>query len=341
MGWVQAASPVTSHDRARMTPDPAPSDLGTKLHRARESRGVSLSRIADATKIPIAILRALEHNDISLLPGGVIGRGFVRSFATEVGLDPEATVTQLVAQFPTDSVTVGYPRSERPAQNEVVETRRSAPRTLLVLTGGVVLLAAFPVYFATRARTRNHAVVRRLSDAAMTEAARSQLAPPPIMAGAPMPVRVPTGSAAPSAAVVSAAPEPPPADGIPAAVPEIPAPQLTSTTTAGSIAAARADENPSTEKPATEQMGRLVVVLAALRPSWVIATVDGQKSVNRLLDAGERETFTGDDVVVTAGDAGAIVIKVNEATERPLGRTGETLTAHLNRTNLKKYLAER
>jgi uncharacterized protein DUF4115 len=83
------------------------------------------------------------------------------------------------------------------------------------------------------------------------------------------------------------------------------------------------------------------VVLAAIRPTWVIATVDGQKAVSRLLDVGERETFTGDDVVVTAGDAGAIVIKINEATERPLGPTGETLTAHLNRTSLKKYLTER
>jgi len=53
---------------------------------------VSLRQIANATKISIAALEALERNDISRLPGGIFSRAFVRSYAVEVGLDPETTI---------------------------------------------------------------------------------------------------------------------------------------------------------------------------------------------------------------------------------------------------------
>src|SRR5438876_723781 len=43
-------------------------DFGTKLREARERRGVSLRTIADATKISVAVLEALERNDVSPLP---------------------------------------------------------------------------------------------------------------------------------------------------------------------------------------------------------------------------------------------------------------------------------
>src|SRR5919206_5131652 len=84
-------------------------DFGTKMKRAREARGVSLRQIATATKISVAALEALERNDISRLPGGIFSRAFVRSYAIEVGVDPEQTVREFLAQFPHDSVTAGSP----------------------------------------------------------------------------------------------------------------------------------------------------------------------------------------------------------------------------------------
>ena len=47
----------------------------------------------------IASLEALERNDPSRLPGGIFARAFVRSYAAEVGLDPEATVREFVERF--------------------------------------------------------------------------------------------------------------------------------------------------------------------------------------------------------------------------------------------------
>jgi cytoskeletal protein RodZ len=75
------------------------SDFGGKLREARERRGVSLRDIAAHTKFSIASLEALERNDSSRLPGGIFARAFVRSYAAEVGLDPEATVREFVERF--------------------------------------------------------------------------------------------------------------------------------------------------------------------------------------------------------------------------------------------------
>src|ERR1019366_1793752 len=104
-----------------MAADRTFSGFGATLREAREWRGVSLRQIANATKISIAALEALERNDISRLPGGIFSRSFVRSYAIEVGLDPEATIQAFIAQFPNDSVTAGHPTSGQVEDNESLE----------------------------------------------------------------------------------------------------------------------------------------------------------------------------------------------------------------------------
>ena len=79
------------------------SDFGTALREARERRGITLRQIADHTKISIASLEALERSDASRLPGGIFARSFVRSYAAEVGLDPDATVEAFLDRFGDDA----------------------------------------------------------------------------------------------------------------------------------------------------------------------------------------------------------------------------------------------
>src|SRR3979490_2472817 len=107
-----------------MAVDRTSSDFGGKRREARERRGVSLRQIANATKIAVSVLEALERNDISRLPGGIFGRAFVRSYAVEVGLDPEETIQDFIAQFPADSVTAGHPTSAHVEDHEAHESDR-------------------------------------------------------------------------------------------------------------------------------------------------------------------------------------------------------------------------
>ena len=66
-------------------------DFGGSLRAARERRGVTLRDISKTTKISIPTLEALERDDPSRLPGGIFMRAIVRSYAAEVGLDPDRT----------------------------------------------------------------------------------------------------------------------------------------------------------------------------------------------------------------------------------------------------------
>lgn len=69
------------------------SSFGETLKRERELRQISLREIAEATKINLRYLDALERDDFRHLPGGVFNKGFVRAYAQFIGIDPESMVT--------------------------------------------------------------------------------------------------------------------------------------------------------------------------------------------------------------------------------------------------------
>ena len=64
-------------------------EVGQKLFAARQRRGLTLDDIARTTKIPVALLDAIERDDDARLPQGFFTRGFVRTYAIEAGLDPQ------------------------------------------------------------------------------------------------------------------------------------------------------------------------------------------------------------------------------------------------------------
>jgi len=128
------------------------SGFGDRLREARERRGLSLRQIANATKISMITLEALERNDIARLPGGIFSRGVVRSYAIEVGLDPESTIEEFMGQFPHDSVTAGHPTTTQVEDHEAVESDRRMATTFLRLILISVPVAAFVIYFAMHGR---------------------------------------------------------------------------------------------------------------------------------------------------------------------------------------------
>jgi cytoskeleton protein RodZ len=276
------------------------SDFGTKLRAARERKGVSLRQIASKTKISIALLEALERNDVARLPGGIFSRAFVRSYAAEVGLDPETTIQEFVAQFPHDSVTAGHPTSAQVEDFETVENDRRMATTVLSILAISIPLAGAVVYFS---------MINRRA--------------PAVSEVAPVAVSPTTGSASEPAPAVEPAPT---------AVPPVTPPPATkpATTPPASTPA----------QPADAVSDRLTIGLSARGPVWVSATVDGQKTISRLLQAGEKQTIeVKREMVITAGDAAALALTLNGANARPLGKAAEVVTVRINLTNYKDYLA--
>ena len=68
--------------------------LGEKLRREREVRGVSLQEISKATRIHENFLYALEENDFGAFPATVFITGFLRNYATHLGLDADKIVAE-------------------------------------------------------------------------------------------------------------------------------------------------------------------------------------------------------------------------------------------------------
>jgi hypothetical protein len=63
--------------------------LGERLQAAREEREISLEEVAEATRIPLNYLAALEDGSLSVFTSDLHARGFLRNYATFLNLDPE------------------------------------------------------------------------------------------------------------------------------------------------------------------------------------------------------------------------------------------------------------
>jgi len=68
--------------------------FGEKFRSARDTKGISLDQIAQETRISTRFLCAIEQEMFHLLPGGVFNRGFIRTYAAQVGLDPDIAVAE-------------------------------------------------------------------------------------------------------------------------------------------------------------------------------------------------------------------------------------------------------
>ena len=111
--------------------EPDQSDFGAKLRAAREREGVSLRQIAASTKISTAALEALESNDLERLPGGIFTRSFVRSFASEVGLDPEEAVREFLAQSGVERMLTGSVYADDSEDNAQYLSQQGVAKTAL------------------------------------------------------------------------------------------------------------------------------------------------------------------------------------------------------------------
>lgn len=113
--------------------------LGEKLRQAREERGISLSEVAEQTRISSLYLESIEHDDYRNLPGGIFNKGFVKTFAKYVGINEQealADYTLLIAG--TDVALDAELKLYKP---EVLTDDRSLSSMVPTLIGAVVVLA--------------------------------------------------------------------------------------------------------------------------------------------------------------------------------------------------------
>jgi cytoskeleton protein RodZ len=175
------------------------SRIGGELRAARERLGWEIDAVAEALRLKPAFIRAIEQGDIRNLPGTAYAVGFVRTYATALGLDPNEAIRRF--------------RAERDEVNRKTELdfpapvpQRGVPAGALVLVGAVIAIGGYIAWYHYSGRS-----IRSADNVAPVPTHLEPLAPPPTpkIAMATPPVAVaPKPAPAPAPAVSTLPNEP-------------------------------------------------------------------------------------------------------------------------------------
>lgn len=224
-------------------------NIGDTLRTARESAGLSVEDIVNSTHMTARKVECLETNafdDSFEFTAPVYVKGFIRSYARAVGIDPEPLVRDYITM-----VKEGGPRSKKP----VVPMEATEPKDGSFQR----VMAKIP------ARERDHfaipveqgaALEKRVADDAASVLAR------PVSAGIPVPVVAkPAPAAVPAAAPVPVVAKPAPAtdDLFAALVPE---------------PVAASEPVPSAERPISAEEPKADAAPAPVEPAKRVAPIE-------------------------------------------------------------------
>lgn len=277
---------------------------GADLRNARERIGWSLPAMAGALRIRLQHLEALEDGRIGDLPGNAYALGFLRTYASALGLDPN----EIARRFKAEAAAVNQ-KTELAFPAPVPD--RGVPAGAVVLLGVLLALGAYIGWYRLSGEGRLPAETTTQIPAHLAPLAQ-QAVPP---------------SATPAAQV--AAPASPPADKPtqlladdtstqPAEAPPVPSISPSS--------AAAAPVNPPPAQPAAPATGpdQSRILVAAFADSWVqVRDRGGQVLLNRILHPGETWPVPAQpNLLLTTGNAGGTVLVVDGSIGTPLGASG-------------------
>lgn len=188
--------------------------VGLQLRRAREARGMTIEGVGAAIKLAARQVEAIEADDYARLTSATYARGFIRNYASLMGLDAQALLAQLdrheVRARPqlVEQANVGV---AMPSQS----ARRKWMLPLLALSVPALAAVALYVWFEFWPADAQPAAVEPTSAVVSPPAAE---AAPEVPATEPVPPVDPQ-----TAAVPAEVPPPNPSPDATAAVPPAPA----------------------------------------------------------------------------------------------------------------------
>jgi hypothetical protein len=115
-------------------------DIGTTLRDARTRQGLDFPELEELTKIRPKYLRALEDERFDILPAPTYVRGFLRSYALALGLEPQPFVDEYNSRFTVEEEEVTI-RTRRVPVRRLERTGRESRIAVLALLGIAVVTA--------------------------------------------------------------------------------------------------------------------------------------------------------------------------------------------------------
>lgn len=124
---------------ASHTSDAEKESFGEYLRREREMRGILLEEISEATRIGRNTLEALENDDHEKLPPRVYVIGFLKTYASYLGLD----VNDVLLRYQSYGVGLEEPRG----RIEIEAKRDPFTRPVLLILAGLIILVVITLIF--------------------------------------------------------------------------------------------------------------------------------------------------------------------------------------------------
>ncbi len=269
--------------------------VGAELCAARQRVGWTLAEVAANLRIRLPYLEAIEAGRLEDLPGNAYAVGFLRSYATVLGLN----AAEVARRFRAEAAEVNRaPELVFPAP----VPDRGVPAGAVVLLGAVIAVGSYAAWYGWS------------GDGPSATAA---VAPVPerlaSLAAPPGPAAFPPVAAATPAVVASAAVSAEPAAS--SALPGPPGPPRPPGPGAPALAETRA------AVPAADA-SRLVLRVKA--DAWVqVRAKQGPVLLNRTLRGGETWPVPrGQQLVMTTGNAGGTELLLDGTVMPPLGAAG-------------------
>jgi cytoskeleton protein RodZ len=336
---MEENEPTSGEPQDRDDSRSAREGVGALLRASRIRQGAELPQVADALRIRLCHLEAIEDGRFGDLPGPAYTLGFVRTYANHLGLDGEEVIRRLRAET---KIAAAKPELSFP----VPLSDSSVPSGAVVMVGLVVAVVAYGAYLAgTSLDGGPGAGVSPVPERLARDETRS--APPPAATAAALPAgdesktlqstaaaalpatplspTVSTAVVPPSASSFGASSESPAPPAAPSPAPTVAAPSApvpVPVTTPVQVAVATSSPTPA-PTPAPMQRSRIEVLAKA--DSWIQVRDGGLNELllTRLLREGE--TYAVPDrtgLTLLTGNAGALEIRVDGAAVPALGPEG-------------------
>jgi cytoskeletal protein RodZ len=287
-------------------------ELGATLRKIREKNNISLERVAIFTMIRSHLLDAIESGDIGKLPEPVYAQGLIKRYAEVLGVD----ITPYSDLFTTESTKTEPMKSVRP--NWWMSKIRPFHLYLLYI---IVIVAA--VNSLSQIISREDKKETALLSTPKPVQPLS-VSPSPITKQPVAKTLVSTVAKTPKAATNNIVAQVPQTTVI-APKKVIPSPSPSSTPTNNSETDKKPAKNTSENKPVS-------LTVTVKKNSWVQIEIDGQVEFEGELTEGTKRSWEAQEkLVFFTGNAGGVLVGVNNAEAKPLGELGSvkeiTLTA--------------
>lgn len=274
--------------------------VGQTVALARRAAGLTVSQVAESTRVRASLIDAIEQDDFRPCGGDVYARGHLKSIATAVGLDP----AEVAAAF---DVQRG---ARKPATEPVAPVQQPTRVTQLTSVDGLGALAGtLGASERSSRRGANWTAVMALALVVVVAVGLISM----------------LARRTPATQVADAGPTASPSASVSPSVK--PTPSRSATATPSSSTTASSSTSPSST-PSTSptdvlaQADGVVVKLSVTgRASWVrVTTGSGSTLYEGTLTTGQTKTFRDKaKIKLLLGNAGAVTLKVNG---RDLGSPG-------------------